>query len=490
MTEAQRYAKLIDHWYDNPVDFAYEAVQIDKLDQWQEESLQALSDNDLVAIAAGTGVGKEVVASISTLWYLMTRPMSRVVATSASATQVQNALWTEINLWLHKGDFLRQHLEWTPSRVFHKGKDKAPVWYAYHSVAAKRISSATGEKEAEGGAGMHRDYMLLVISEASGVEDVHWDARMLTMTSNIENKCLAIGNPVRRSGRFYEVWAKPKVRRSWYVKNVSHMESTFTSKEMSQRMIDTMGNDHPVVQAKVHGQFPTFIAGKTVFGFDEISDCFKRKVDDDLTTQLQIGVDVARFGTNKTVIYSRRGPMGLGFVEYEKTDVVETCEYAAMEAQRWWRRATSYPRKYSEVLPVEQLLMCQREVLFCVDETGVGGGVVDLLRRQGWRAVGVNNGSVPRNKRHYVSRGDEMWMVDGKQAFKEAYLPEDEDLQNQLCNREIMYDSKGLRRKLETKDQMQKRGLSSPDIADACMLAFVTVRLPSANDYRNAMVMG
>jgi hypothetical protein len=124
--------------------------------------------------------------------------------------------------------------------------------------------------------------------------------------------------------------------------------------------------------------------------------------------------------------------------------------------------------------------------MICVDEVGVGGGVIDQLRSQGWKVVGINNGRKPRNSKYYKSRGDEIWLVDGKMAIAEAYIPRDEELQHQLCNREIRFD--GIKRRLETKDEMLRRGLPSPDRADALMLAFASVANTELLNFRKALV--
>ena len=483
--------ELMSKWaeyIDNPVKFAYEVVCIERLDKWQEETLMALATipRAQVAVAAGTGVGKEVIASLSLLWFLCTRPGARVAAMSASAHQVEVALWFEIQKWIDHSPYLGFFVEWTPSKI--KMKENPDGWFAFQSIAAKRVSSKTGERDAEGGAGIHGKHLLLIISEASGVDDVHIDAKLATLTdAGDDQRVLVIGNPVRRSGRFYEFFSKEEVKKSWWTRNVSHAESSFVSKAVGQRLIDLNGEDSPIVQAKVMGQFPTGSEGRNVFSYDEIIAAFNRNVEDDPDQALHVGVDVARYGDDETVIAVVRNHFGMPLKRYKKLSTMETAIATVQEITRWWRRPADNPRPKTAVLTPDDFIKCQREVFIKVDETGVGGGVVDALRSQGWIVFGINNASTPRNKRHYRSRGDEIWMVDGKIGLSRSYIPHDDDLLHQLCNREVEFDLNG-KRKLESKEHMKTKGLPSPDMADALMLALAVVVDIRNFDYSKTVV--
>jgi hypothetical protein len=491
---------LKDIWrlyYDDPVGFAYNVIQIKKLDPWQEWTLESLAKHQHVAVAGGTGIGKETTAACAIIWFLLTRPHARVACLSASAQQVQVALWQEIHKWIFHSKYLPRYLDWSPSTVKVKGYGER--WQAFQSIAAKRISAVTGEAQAEGGAGIHGKHLLIVISEASGVEEAQWDAKLATLTGGSDNRCLAIGNPVRRSGRFYEIFTKPALCKPreqidgtilppiWLVKNVSHLESSFVSPMLRANLIAMSGEESALVQAKVFGQFPVIEDGKTVFGYDEVEDAFKRSIEDNTTINLQIGVDVARYGEDETVIFTRRGRVGIKMECFKRTSVMDTCALVVREATRWWRRPMNQPRAGEWALTPVEFMDCQREVLIVVDDGGVGGGVTDHLKAQGWRVCALNNAHPARNGRSYKSRGDEIWMVDGKIALGECAIPRDDKLQHQLCTREVRYDTAtGTKRRMETKDEMQRRGLPSPDRADAMLLAFSTVLTADMLDFSRA----
>ena len=482
----QKLAERWAHYYDHPVDFAYEVIGIERLDQWQQDTLNALFQRPSaqVAVAAGTGVGKETVAALATLCFLATRKNSRVAAMSASESQLKNALWIEIHKWLYHGkQHLAQFIEWTPTRILVRGH---PKWYAFQSTASKRVSK-TGEVDAEAGAGLHGEHLLLIISEASGVDDVLWDAKLATMTDEgDDNRILAIGNPVRRSGRFYEIFKKEDVRKHWWVKNVSHAESSFVSKLASKRIAD-IGNA-ALTRAKVEGEFPDADDGWAIYRLDELLEANNRNIDDqdDPSLKLQIGIDVARGGPCFSVVYGRRGRIGLGYEKYQHSDLMLVVSSAVQFATRWWgRKALEGPRPASAVLSAADFQAAQRGTIFVIDIVGMGAGVYDALRAQGWTCKGIHAQHVPRNKKHYASRNDELWFVDGKIALTDCYVPHDDTLELQICARRMKYDRTGKRR-VETKDEMMKRGLDSPDVADGFMLAFAQVVDHSELDYSRA----
>lgn len=473
-----------ENYRKDPVAFAYEVAQVKKLDKWQEEVLMSLATNDLVAVAAGVGVGKDYLAAVTICWFLCVHPFAKVAAMSASAQQVQVSLWMEISRVISESEVLPHLLEWTPSVVKVRGYGER--WRAFQSIAAKRISAVTGDAHAEAGQGLHADYLLVVISEASGVDDSHFDAKLATLTGGIRNVCFCIGNPQRRSGRFYEIFTKPSYKKYWVTRHVDQRESSFVNPESSQRLIDLHGEDSPIVQAKVHGMFPMIAEGKTIFGYDEVEQAFDRFCEDMPLLPIQIGVDVARYGDCETVILVRRGNLVLDIQTYKRLDLMSVAGMTVQAATMWWRQPFGNPNKFD--LEPDAFLKCQDDTLIVVDEVGIGGGVIDALRSQGWTVSGINNGSKPRNPKHYASRGDELWFVDGKLAMDRISIPQrDEELQHQLCNREVRYARNGTQRRVETKDELLKRGLPSPDRADALLLAFATVTNQRMYDYSSSI---
>jgi phage terminase large subunit len=159
----------------------------------------------------------------------------------------------------------------------------------------------------------------------------------------------------------------------------------------------------------------------------------------------EIGIDVARFGNDKTEMYRRKGAKTVAHESYSKRDTVFTANVAWDMAGR------------------------DANVVFKVDDTGVGGGVTDNLRRLGARnVIPVNFGGSPKNTRKYTTVADEMWF---EFPVDEIEIPDDPQLMEELSGRKYGYDKIG-RRKVEPKDDFRKRYGRSPDKADALLLCY------------------
>jgi len=160
----------------------------------------------------------------------------------------------------------------------------------------------------------------------------------------------------------------------------------------------------------------------------------------------EVGVDVARFGNDKTEMYRRKGAKTVAHESYSKRDTVFTANAAWDMAGR------------------------DRNVVIKVDDTGVGGGVTDNLIRLGANVVPVNFGGAPSDPQKYTTAADEMWF---EFPVKEISIPDDPQLMEELAGRKYGYDKIG-RRKVEPKDEFRKRYGRSPDKADALLLCFYT----------------
>jgi len=158
----------------------------------------------------------------------------------------------------------------------------------------------------------------------------------------------------------------------------------------------------------------------------------------------EMGVDVARFGSDNTEMYRRRGAKVVAHKSFAKKDTVFVANAA-------WEMAGQ-----------------NRNVVIKVDDTGVGGGVTDNLRNMGANVVPVNFGGSPSDKSKYTTVADEMWFGF---PIGEISIPDDPKLMEELAGRRYDYDKIG-KRKVEPKSEFRKRYGRSPDKADALLLAF------------------
>ena len=166
---------------------------------------------------------------------------------------------------------------------------------------------------------------------------------------------------------------------------------------------------------------------------------------------LVVGVDIARFGDDKTVFCFRRGRWCYRLDCFEKKDTIEV--------------ANILTNMMSELKPARVFL----------DLGNTGAGVYDILVDRGFEKIvrGVNFGSKAMNDDRYFNKRAEMW--DLANTWLKSDLPvqlvKDDELTDDLCSVNKSYDNKG-RLQLESKDKIKERTGRSPDKADAFVLTF------------------
>lgn len=166
---------------------------------------------------------------------------------------------------------------------------------------------------------------------------------------------------------------------------------------------------------------------------------------------LVVGLDIARFGDDRTVFCLRQGRCCHKFITLEHYDVVGVADYC------------------------QSVITDYQPTKIFLDVGGIGAGVYDILASRGFRRLvrAINFGARAIADDRYGNRRAEMWdnARDWLASDLEVQLPHDEDLLNELCAVNKSYDSKG-RLLLESKDEVKKRLGRSPDLADAFVLTF------------------
>jgi len=451
--------ELLDVYWDDPVAFVQDMLDAEP-DDWQRAVLRDLAGHRWVSVRSGQGVGKTALESWAVIWFLCCRPNPKIVCTAPTQQQLQDVLWAEVAKWLEKAK-IRRLLKWTKTKVYMIGHEER--WFATTRTATRP----------ENMQGFHEDYMLFIVDEASGVADPIMEAILGTL-SGPENKLLMCGNPTRTSGVFYD--SHNRDRKRFKTHKVDSRDSARTSRENIQMLIDKYGAESDVVRVRVYGEFPkaesdAFIALELV---EYAANATVRPAGD----TLHIGVDVARFGDDETVIAPRIGGKVFDLRTYHKQDTMVTAGWVIATAREMLQQYTHI-----------------RRVVIKVDDTGVGGGVTDRLnevihedRLYDWTVVPVNNSGKPTSdeEEHYENRGTETWAT-VRDLLQESFsrhmrgeaptieLPNDDRLIAQLSQRKYRMTSRG-KLALERKEDMKKRGLDSPDRADAVVLAFVEER--------------
>lgn len=454
----------LDVYYDDPEAFLEDLLGI-KCDDWQSEVAADIVSYDKIAVKSGQGVGKTALEAGLIIWFLLCRPYSKVIATAPTMQQLYDVLWAEIAKWLNSS-MVKNLLTWTKTKVYVAGDSER--WFATAKTATKP----------ENMQGFHEDYMLIVVDEASGVADPIMEAILGTLTGR-ENKLLMMGNPNRIDGVFYDAFNKD--RDKYRTHTVSSRDSVRTSKDNIAMLESKYGKDSDVVRVRIDGQFPkgaldSFISLETV----ELACSKNNRVRPEEVASsdtLHIGVDVARFGDDKTVITPRISTKVFEFRKFSKRDTMET-------AGNVIRCCMDFMNRFSYL----------RHCIIKVDDSGVGGGVTDRLKevvreqKLPYTVIPVNNGESATDG-YYFNLGCQIWgrvkelletnfsnKVQGKTddqgiPISEIELPYDEEMIKQLSVRKYHMTSKG-KIQLESKEDMKKRGIGSPDTADSLTLAF------------------
>ncbi|GFI47791.1 putative protein [Lachnospiraceae bacterium] len=450
-------ADALGVYYDDPAAFLEDMLNM-HCDGWQREVASDVVGHLKVAVKSGQGVGKTALEAGLIIWFLVCRPYAKVIATAPTMQQLYDVLWAEIAKWLGSSK-VKDLLTWTKTKVYMNGDSER--WFATAKTATKP----------ENMQGFHEDHMLIVVDEASGVADPIMEAVLGTLTGE-DNKLLLMGNPNRIEGVFFDAFNKD--RDKFRTHTVSSRNSKRTSKDNIAMLESKYGKDSDVVRVRIDGIFPkgaldSFILLETV----ELA-CSKnnriRQGDIDAAKMLHIGVDVARFGDDKTVITPRVSAKVFEFRKYAKKDTMET-------AGNVLQCCRDYMGRFPHL----------KNCMVKVDDTGVGGGVTDRLKevvreeKLPYRIVPVNNGDKASDG-YYFNLGSQIWghvkelleanfsnNLQGKQDTQ-IELPHDEEMIKQLSVRKYHMTSKG-KIQLESKEEMKKRGLGSPDTADSLSLA-------------------
>jgi phage terminase large subunit len=184
----------------------------------------------------------------------------------------------------------------------------------------------------------------------------------------------------------------------------------------------------------------------SIIGREAILEAMNREVDDD--GAIEVGVDVARMGNDRTEFVKRKGLREVARQTFTKLRTTEVCDR------------------------LEGFVDGDKTVLLKIDDTGVGGGVTDEMMKRGYNVMAINFGAKPNNPDKYPNLISEAWFYMAE-IMPTISLQMDNDLLMELSSRKWVMDSKG-RRGVESKDQYKKRGFRSPDKADATILCFYT----------------
>lgn len=454
MTDAEYETALVEDmslFYDDPGGWVYYAFEwgVGELadqtgpDVWQVDMFASIAkklqaDPDATireAVASGHGIGKTAFVSWIILWCMSTRAQLSGVVTANTMGQLSSKTWRELALW-YKRLVNRHWFKWSATKF----------WHVQHPETWFVAATPNTEHNSEAFAGLHAKYVLIIFDEASAIADKIWEVTEGAMTTP-RAQWYVFGNPTRNTGRFKDCFEHDKKR--WTTRHVDSRTCKMTNKRELEEWVTAYGLDSDFVRIRILGQFPR--AGAMQFiPTDIVEKAMLQETPFEAwcLIPIVIGVDVARYGDDKSCIAIRQGRK---LHEIRKFRELNTMQLAA------------------------QVVVAMKDhagaAAIFVDGVGVGAGVVDRLQMLGYPVIEVNGGAVAFDEIQFYNATAEQWFR-MREWLRGADLPvQDNELRLALTGREFYFDDKE-RIRLERKVDMKKRGLGSPDEADALAHTF------------------
>ena len=415
--------------------------------KWQLEVLEyirdTLKENPFdpiqIAVAAGHGPGKSALIAWLIKWVMDTRPDVHGVVTANTQTQLRTKTWRELAKW-HRLAIDNHLCNWSPTGFRKVGYEE--TW------AVNAVPNSPQNPDAF--QGQHATYVLQIFDEASGIEDVIWNASDGAMTTGQVIR-VVFGNPTRNAGRFYSCFHSQRHRwKTWNI-DVRDCEGNHINHKLLNEWVEDYGEDSDYVRVRVRGQFPKSATGQ-FFRMDHIENAVDYTSKGYELFPLIMGVDIARNevsnldATDESVVALRQGNKLHELRTFKDMDPVDLA------------------REIARIIDVRE-----PEVVF-IDTVGVGWAIPGILNDWGYNAHGVNNGNQAIHPEKYANRRVEMYDA-MREWLKTADIPDDPDFRKELELIDFFHDGKN-RWCLEQKRDLKKREGISPDRVDAVSMTF------------------
>ena len=443
-------------WYDEVRKDIYrycEAMNFEPSPQQRQllDAVQAAANGNgsrYVAVKSGQGPGKTTVSAIIGGWRLLRVPDTMVVVTAPSMRQCKDVWLSEYRRLLRKADpFMQKIIKVEQTKATVLGQ---PDWQI-------RLVTASNPMGAQG---LHHPNMTVICEESSGIDREMMEQFEGTVTGG-DNLMVAIGNPNLRSCRFFDYFTKEVSRWNTLTFNAEDTPHWIIDPDHTKMMEETYGRDSDVYRVRVLGEFPREDPN-SIISQDDILACMaldpmkfvrEPRITDPNSVARQFGIDLARFGSDESVIVRRSGNSMLDLKFYSHTDPNDVVEKAfVMQHQAAWK---------------------DEDVMYVPDAGGMGQGVLRRFYDAGKRVMEFHNGGRAHNSRQYSNKITEAWFhLADLVKQRKAYLIRDPQLIHQLADRQYRFTKKGQLEVESKKDYIDRGNEHSPDRADAVVMAF------------------
>ena len=379
-----------------------------------------------IAVASGHGIGKTAFVAWIMLWSICTYPDMKGVVTAETKNQLITKTWSELHKWHHLCLF-RDWFELAAESIFSTQPGHKYTW---------RIDAIPwNENNTDAFQGLHNQgkRILVLFDEASVIAQKIYEVTKGALTDKDTQIIWCIfGNPTRPDGPFFEI----------------------TNKEQLQEYVDDYGEDSDFVKVRVRGVFPSASA-KQFINREDVDAAMNRDVGqiNYSRTVAILGVDVAREGDDRSAIATKIG----------RDCTMPLKVFRGLDGPQLGMQVLMYANELKQKgIP---------RVYINLDYTGVGASPYDWLKDKVQHLNKVISASQSTNPQRWANKRAEMWDKMRDFIRDDGVIPKSEELAEDLCIPEKLIDQKG-RLLLESKDSMKRRGMNSPDTADALALCF------------------
>jgi hypothetical protein len=422
----------------------------------QEQILRSVNTHRKTAVKACHASGKTYVAAVAALWWLITRTNGIVVTTAPTWLQVERVLWGEIHSAV--------------SRAAYKFPQPSATKL---EIAPNRYAIGISTNEAVRLQGFHGD-VLIIIDEAPGVSPEMYGA-IASISAGGDCRILALGNPVIASGPFYDIFSEN--RENWDLITISAFDTPnlrgltiesllelpdheldlnpyahLTTRQWVKEKFSEWGPGHPSYESRVLGNFPT----QSEDALLALTWLEQAKLRTEGEGDLYAGIDVAGPGEDETVLCVRRGPKIILLRSWEKSDPRGDIVSALRPYKGSLKRVN-------------------------IDSAGIGYYMAQHLKDFGLPITEINVGQKPNDSEKFSNKKAEIYWEFRMhaEAGDLAGLVDDRAIA-QLVGVRYSHNSRG-QVVIESKEDARKRGVKSPDRAEAIILAFADVKKPGSN---------
>ncbi len=413
---------------------------------WQVKILKEIRDGFLrpdeairEAVSSGHGIGKSALVCWIILWAMATHADTRGVVTANTDGQLKSKTWAELSVWYSRF-VCKEMFTLTATAIFANQPGHERTW---------RIDAIPwSERNTEAFAGLHNHgkRILIIFDEASAIIDRIWEVTEGAMSDKDTEKIwVAFGNPTRTSGRFYDCFHR--FRKWWNTHQIDSRTVDISDKRQIEDWLEQWGEESDFFKVRVRGVFPS--ASESQFISQKIVDAAVARIPKPETYKkfpVIIGVDPAWTGSDSLEVVMRQGPFYKHLLTLQKND--NDVHVAGLIAR--------FEDEY-----------CAAAVFI---DSGYGQGIYSAGNMMGrsWRMVSF--AEKPLND-YYQNKRAEIWSEMKEWLKTEGTLEDNQQLKDDLTGPEAFMNVRG-KLQLESKDDMKKRGLPSPNIADALALTF------------------